>query len=341
MEDYTMNAKRILVSVVVSLVLLLGLAPMAYAAEGDVTGSFSAANVVPDVTVLEIYSDAGLTTVADSITPQVMYYVMVTAGDPNTIDDIDEIVLQVFYDSAGANITAPGAVNTQTSANFTWDKDGGGSEWTVSAGSPTTWAISSGNSTKPSDMTASSDDWVFAITAGKVATESPSTDDWDMYTKVSDDALNDTIYTRDKEMLWYGEISTGATAAFGSVTPGTGFLDDTNEVGSISVNYTSNGNYDQKVKSASSWTGSSANATFDASGNCTNVQEFSLKADIDDALAGAVQVLVATGVSIDATGNLTGETGNPVSTNTLWLKVAATFGVDTYSGTITYIIADR
>ena len=300
-----MNARRILVSIVVSLILLLGLAPMAYAAEDDVTGSFTTANVVPDVIVMEIYSDAGLTIFANSLTPQVMYYIRVTAGDPNTIDDIDEIEVQVFYDATGSDPVAPGVANTQTAAIFLRDKDGGGSEWTVSAGAGTSWAITSGNCTKPSGMTASSGDWVFAITPGKVATESPGSDNWDMYAKASDDALNDTIYTRDKEMLWYGETSTSATAAFGSVTPGTGFADDTNEVGSISVTYTSNGDYDQQVKVASSWVGSSLTATY------------------------------------DATGTITGETGNTVSSNTLWLKVANTFGVDTYNGNITYIIAHR
>ena len=337
-----MNAKRILVSVVVSLVLLLGPAQMAYAAEDDVTGSFTTGNVTPDVTVLEIYSDAGLQSSVTNLTPQVMYYIKVTAGDPNTVDDIDEIEVQVFYDATPNDPSAPGGGNTQTAALFLWDKDGGASEWTVSAGAGTSWAITSGSSVKPSPMTASSDDWVFAVTPGKVATESPDSDNWDMYAKASDDALNNTIYTRDKEMLWYGEIATSATAAFDSVTPGTGFADGTNEVNSISVTYTSNGDYDQKVKSASSWAGGgSYTASYDITGDCSNVQEFSLKAYDDDVFSSAEQVLIATGVSIDANGTITGETGNTVATNTLWLKVAATFGVDTYSGSITYIIADR
>ncbi len=334
-----MNAKRILVSVVVSLVLLLGLAPMAYAAEDDVTGSFTAANVVPDVTVLEIYSDSELESVATNLTPQVMYYVKVTAGDPNTIDDIDEIDVALFYDASGNDIS-PSTPSAAATAWFKWDKDGGGSEWTVSAGSPTSWTITSGSSVKPSDMTASSDDWVFAITPGKVATESPGTGDWDMYAEASDDALDDEMYNRDKEMLWYGEISTSATAAFGSVTPGTGFADNTNEAGSISVTYTSNGDYNQKVKSAASWAGSSFSATYDATGSTSSVQEFSLMAYDADTFGSAVQV-DTTGVSIDATGTITGETGSTVSANTVWLKVADTFAVDTYSGSINYIIADR
>lgn len=115
-------------------------------------------------------------------------------------------------------------------------------------------------------------------------------------------------------MLWYGEISTSATAAFGSVTPGTGFADNTNEVGSISVTYTSNGDYDQKVKSAASWAGPSLTATYDAAGSISSVQEFSLKAYDADTFGSAVQV-DTTGVSIDATGTITGETGDTISTN--------------------------
>ena len=59
-----------------------------------------------------------------------------------------------------------------------------------------------------------------------------------------------------------------------------------------------------------------------------------------DTFGSAVQVDTS-GVSIDATGTLTAESGNTVATNTLWLKVASLFLVDTYSGNITYIIADR
>jgi len=333
-----MNIKHMLVSIGVSLVLLVGLTPVAYAADGDVSGSFTAADVVSDVTVVEIYSDLALTSVVNSLTPQVEYYVKVTAGDANTIDDIDEIEVQLFYDAGGTDPAAPGVSDNQTCAILTWTK--AGDTWVISPSTGTSWALNTGNSTRPSAMTDSSDDWVFAVTPGKVATESPGSDNWDLYAKATDGGGNDTIYNRTKEILWYGEISTAATAPFGSVTPGTGFGDNVNEVGSTSVTYTSNGDYDQKVKSDASWTGGSLTATYDATGACTNVQEFSLNAYDSDVFGSAVQV-DTTGVSIDATGTITGETGNTVSTNTLWLKVASTFGTDTYNGNITYIIADR
>jgi hypothetical protein len=322
-------------------VLLLSLAvPVGFAQEeGPVSGSFTAANVTPTVTALEIYSDAGLTTVAADLTPQVMYYyVKVTAGDFNTIDDIDEIEVQLFYDAASSDPVAPGVANTQTCAIFTWTKVG--DAWAASAGAGTTWAIASSSSSRPAIMTTSSGDWVFAITAGKVATESPGADNWDVYAKATDGGGNGTAYTRDKEMLWYGEISTSATADFGSVTPGSGFADDTNEVGSISVNYTANGNYDQKVKSDVAWGGTTYTADYDATGACDDPQEFSLLAYDADAFGSALQVDTS-GISIDATGTQTGESGNTVASNTLWLKVASVFNIDTYSGNVTYIVENR
>jgi hypothetical protein len=334
-----MKVRKVL-GILTSLILLISLAPAAMAAEDTVSGSFTPANVTPTVSALEIYSDAALTSVADSLTPQVMYFIKVTAGDGNTIEDIDQIDVELFYDAGGADPAAPGAPNAQTAANITWDKDGGGSEWVIAAGSPTSWAITTANCSKPGDMTASSDDWVFAVTLGKVSTESVGAADWDLYARASDDSGSGEAYTRDKEVLWYCEISTSATADFGSVTVGSGFADNTNEVTGVSVNYTSNGDYDQQVKSDATWSGGTYTANYDATGTCGSSQQFSLQAYPSDTFGSAVQV-DTTGVSIDATGTITTETGDNVANNTLWLKVASVFSIDTYSGTITYIIADR
>lgn len=337
-----MKAIKTLIAATVVLVLLLSLAvPVALGDENDtVGGTFTADNLGVDVTALQLYSNAGCTEVAANITPQVMCYAKVTVADDNTVDDVDEVVFTLFYDSGGTDPVVPVTPDTQTCAIFTWDKDGG-TEWTVSAGAGATWAITSGSCVKPATMTDPSGDWVFAITAGKVAAESPGTDDWDMHAKASDGGGSDAIYTVDKEMLWYGEITANTvSAAFGPVVPGSGFDDDENEVGSVSVTYVSNGNYDQLVKSAASWGGVTYTATFDAGGTCTSAQEFSLKAFDADTFLSAVQVDTS-GVSIDATGTLTTESGNEVTTNTLWLKAASVFAIDTYSGNITYIIADR
>jgi len=329
-----------LIGILMSLAVFFSLAPAAWAAEDTVSGSFTPTNVLPTVSALEIYSDVGLTSVANSLTPQVYYFIKVTAGDGNTIDDIDQIDVQLFYDPADADPAAPGVPDTQNCSIFTWDKDGGGSEWTVDAGTPTTWTILTANCTKPAVMTVGSDYWVFVITVGKVATESAGAANWDSYAESIDGSGSGDLYTRDKEVLWYGEISTGDTANFGGVDNGSGFADNTNEVSDISVTYISNGDYDQQIKSDATWDGASFTADFDDTGVCAVAQEFSLMAYISDTFGSAVQVDLV-GVSIDDTGILTDEDGNDVTTNTLWLRIALVFSNDTYSGNIIYIIADN
>ena len=329
-----------IMGILVSLALVFLLAPVAWAAEDSVSGSFTPTNVLPTVTTLEIYSDNICTSVADSLTPQVYYFIKVTAGDGNTIDDIDQIDVQVFYDPTDADPVAPGVADTQNCSIFTWDKDGGGSEWTVDAGAPTTWTILTANCTKPAVMTNATGDWVFVMTVGKVATESVGAANWDMYAESIDGSGTGNTSTRDKEVLWYGEISTSASADFGGVDNGSGFADNTNEVSGVSVVYISNGAYDQQVKSDATWDGASFTADFDDSGACAVAQEFSLMAYISDTFGSAVQVDLA-GVSIDATGTITDETGNTEANNTLWLRIAVTFSNDTYSGNIIYIITDN
>jgi hypothetical protein len=329
-----------LLGVLISLALLFSLAPAVLAAEDTVTGSFTPLNVLPTVTAVQTYSDVGLTSVANSLTPQVYYFLKVTAGDGNTIDDIDQIDVQVFYDSLGSDPAAPGSGDPQDCGILTWDKDGGGNEWTIDSGTGTTWTILTANCTKPADMDVGLDDWVFVFMVGKVATESVGADDWDLYGEATDGSGSGDMYNRDKEVLWYGEISTSATAPFGGVNNGSGFADDTNEVSDISVTYICNGDYDQQVKSDTTWDGASFTADYDSTGTCDDSQEFSLMAYVSDTFGSAVQVDTI-GVSIDNTATQTDEDGDDVTTNTLWLKIALVFSNDTYSGNIVYIIADN
>jgi hypothetical protein len=333
--------KKTTLCAIIALVLLLSIAvPSVLAQEGPVSGSFTTDNTIPSVTAVEVYTTDVLDVVAPSMTPQGTYYVKVTATDDNTVDDIDWVEAHLFFDLGNGEIATPDAGDAQNCAILRWDKLG--SVWSVDQGAGTTWAVVPGSSSIPADMTASSGDWVFAVTIGKVATESVAGDDWDVYARIYDGSVSAELYTRGKQMLWYGEIWTDATftADFGIVTPGTGFADGTNDVTGIEVIYTSNGEYDQQAKSDATWTGVTYNATFDDTGVCDDGQEFSLQAYDADTFDSALQ-LDTTGVSIDATGTQTDEAGNTVDTNTVWLKVASVFAGDTYTGNITFIIADR
>jgi hypothetical protein len=312
--------------------LFLLAAPMAYGAAGDVGGSFAAKNKLPEVTALT----------APDMTPQQEWTtITVTVEDKNKLIDVQEVHVEVFYDSIPSNPAAPGVANVQTCGILTWARVGG---WSI-APAATTWGINGTGCSKPVD-TLSSGDWVFSFKVDKVATESPGADNWDAYAKARDTVGWGTVdrYDRDQEMNWYGEVTAiTANANFGDVDPGTGFSDNVNVVDNISINYISNGAYDEQVKSSAAWAGGTYTANFDATGACGTANQFSLMAD--DAATypgGAVQVTLA-GALIDDTGAQTNEDGSgggQVTTNTLWLKLADVFNSDTYTGTITYIIVD-
>ena len=332
-------------AVALSLSLMLITAPAVYAAnEGSVPGSFAIGNAAPIVTSVELYEDASLLIEATDITPLTTYYAKVTVSDANWIDDIDEVELQLFYDAAGSDeLTAPGSADTKTNAIFTWTKGG---DFVMTAMPDTTWVLDNvaGASAIPADMEVLSDSWVFAFKAGKVATESSGTPDWDMYAKATDTVpTSGELYTYDKELLWYGEVeAVTADVSFGTVALGSGFDDNVNEVGGIAITYIANGLYAASVK-ATSWDGLSEGpnaATYDDTGTTLSAEMFSLKAFTADTWGSAVQVTVA-GAVVDNSGTITVETGDVTTTNTLWLKIAASFTTDTYSGDITYVIGTR
>ncbi len=334
---------RKLISILIILALALGVLPATgvFASEtGTTSGSFSVGAVAPSVTGLQVYSDAGLTTVASALTPQVLYYAKVTVSDANTLNSIKQMKLKMFYDVGAthpdeATIAAGVA---ETAAIFTWTK--AGNTWAVDAGASPSWAIVSGSSVLPT-MTASSGDWIFAIKVGKVATESLGANVWDLHARATDNAnLTSGYYLWGKTVLWYGEVQVNtANVNFGAVALGSGFGSAVNQVTNVSATFICNGDYSEQLKSSATWTGTSNNATLDPNGNTVNGGEFALKA-WPTAVFGSAQLLNATGVNMHD-DTQTSETGDVYSTYTLWLKIASVFPVDVYSGTITFVIINR
>ena len=334
--------KKIFISIVAGLVLLLGLMPARVAfAEDTTTGSFTVGSVSPIMTTMEIYADASLTLIASTLTPQVEYYKKMSVSDANTLNDITELKLKMYYDAAGTDPLESTVVagNTQTAAIITWTKTG--SVWAIDAGAGTSWSIVTADCIVP-NLTASSGDWVVAFKIGKVATESLAPANWDFWGQVKNTAgAVAGIYKRNKMLQWYGQIAVNTpNVNWGVVTPGTGFADNLNEQTGISTTWVSNGNYEGQIKSSATWTGSLNTATLDTTGNTTNPKEFSIKAWQDNTYASAV-VVDSVGVVINATGVQSTETGDVHTANTLWLKLASVFPIDVYSGTIAYIITNR
>jgi hypothetical protein len=134
-------------------------------------------------------------------------------------------------------------------------------------------------------------------------------------------------------MNWYGEVSVNTpTVNFGTVALGSDF--SSNAQTGISVTYICNGNYSQQIKVTAPWTGGPDSINLNTSGTPGD-GEFSMKAD-DTVTIGSAN-LVSTGYITIGTGTQTGEAGNTVTANTLWLKLGAS-GIPavTFNGTIYY-----
>jgi hypothetical protein len=322
--------------------VLVGAMLMPVAVFGDTTdtatGTFSNNNV-PSIDYVQLWNTSGPAEVT-AMTPQVEYDARVKVTDADLKTDLTTIVVKVWYDADGGTPTsgefdAISAGDAQTAIIITWTE---GATFVLTEETGSSWVL--GTCVAPEDLTGY---FQFKFTVGKVATEAATANGWQIAARVTDDSAQ-TAWNYDAQgstMAWYGEISgVSGTVDWGTVNPGMDFAEggSSEEALGVTINYISNGAFDEKVKSDASWTGGSG-ATLDADGSCTNANEFALKADDSGTLASAVLV-DATGVAIDDTGALTEEVGHDAAANALWLKLASTFSKATYSGTITYIIAD-
>ncbi|MBN2240074.1 MAG: hypothetical protein JW712_09895 [Dehalococcoidales bacterium] len=334
-----------LVSILLVMILTIVLIPSTTALtaeEGSSTGSFSVGGTAPHIDAFQVYSDAACTLAATSFTPQVTYYAKITVSDANTLNDIQQLVVKAFYDSDGSNPDESTRTtgNSQSAAIYTWTK--ASNAWALSAGANTTWSTVTASNVAP-NMSNTSGDWILAFKVGKVATESVGSANWDLHVKVTDGTyLTHGFYARDRAVLWYGQITVNTSNIdFGVVNVGTGFADNVNEVANVSVLCVVNGDFYGRMKSSSTWTGSNHTASYDNGGTCSNPAEFSLKGYQTDSFANALQITTAAaGVNI-AEQTQTTEAGLVHDTLTLWLKVASVFEIDAYSGTITFMVANR
>ena len=276
----------------------------------------------------------GTITISPSpMTPQEEWTnITVSVTDNSTLAYVNKVNVTVFYDSVGNDPPAPGTADVSTCAILTWTR-GGSPVWFL-APSSTTWQINTGGCSNASD-TLTTGNWVFSFKVGKVATHSPGSDDWDIYAKATDSASQTgDNYLRDVEMNWYGEITVEtSTVSWGIVSPGCS--NETSPV--VNITYTCNSNYAEQIKTSQNWTSTSGNVTLNTTGS-PGTGEFSLKADDDDTIADAVQILSASYTPFD-TGNQTTESGNVENNNHLWLSLGLDIPVDTYSGTIYFGIA--
>jgi hypothetical protein len=330
--------KRILVlTCVVTLMLALVPATTFAATEGGATGTFSNNNS-PSITYVKLYDTGGTPGETAAMTPQIEYDARVKVTDGDGKADLTTIVVKIYYDADGSTSGTEfdgKAADTQNCAIITWTQSSG--IFSIEPSASTTWSLG-GTSVEPANLDG---EFQFKFTVGKVATETTGSAKWQIAARVTDDSAQ-TVWAADADsatMAWYGEITVpAATVSWGTVNPGMNFAAGTPSEQPLgaTITYISNGAYDEKVKSSATW---STVATLDVTGVCDDPNEFALKADDSGTFTSAVLV-DTTGAAIDESGTQTPETGDNAANNTLWLKLASTFDKGTYSGTITYIIAD-
>jgi len=341
--------KLFVFSLILCLVFVLSTASSVRAApSGDVTGTFGI-NAPPTIGTVSLVETA--------MTPQVEYIVFVQVTDPDTINDLSTVVLKLWYDVDGGSpleseydaIAADS--NAQNSAVITWTADDpGGTTYSGSdALTPiaTTWSIGvstlpqPGSGQNPGDFELTTFTFQFVFTVGKVATETSGAAKWQLGAKATDTQAQ-TSFGFDAEasnLDFYGEIIVPATTVeFGDLSPGSDFTSNVQNLGST-ITFITNGDYDEKVSSSATWVGGTFTATLDPSGNVTNTQEFALRAD-DTATFGNSVLVDTIGVIINDTGAQTLEGGTLTTTHALWVRLASSFSKDTYSGIITYIVAN-
>lgn len=333
-----------LLCVLTIVVLLFSLAiiqmPVSADDSGTSSGQFQVENVAPTVTSVELWTTGGSPAQTNDMTPQVEYNIKVDVTDGNTLNDLSTVTVRVFYDADGSYSAGDeaGAANTQTRAILTWTNGGG--PWSISPSASTTWSLVTGSCVQPT-LTSSSGVFEFHFIPGKVATETVNPAKWHIYAIADDGVLTDDGTDQNNNVNWLGEITVNTGSVdWGVLTPGSDFNGASNNETDISITYLSNGAYNEEIAASATWT-ASVNATLDSTGATANINEFSLKADDTATLGSAIFVKASpTYDVIDDTGTQTGESGDTITTNTLWLKMSAAFLPETYNGTIYYKIVD-
>lgn len=293
-----------------------------------------------------------VTLLATEMTPQLQYDVSITVSDANTINDLTSLEFKLYYQDQGGVPSETqfddAVADVHNCAVITWTPDDpGGTTYTGSttfAPTGTTWAFLPATVPNgPGDFNQTSFTFHFTLTIGKVATQTTGPALWHLAARATD-LGGSSDFNYDPEgaaMSFYGEISglSGVSVDWGTMNPGTDFA-STERMLNATVVYVANGHYEKKVKSSPTWSGADNVAMLDPTGECAGSNQFSLKAYITNDLDQAILV-DADGITVDSSGGQTGEAGDTISTNTLWLKLAPVFAKDTYTGTITYIISNE
>lgn len=328
-QQTTKIGVRTYVSIATMLVAILAATAMpAMADEGSSTGSFNLVSAAPTVTGVELY-DAEHNAPVSRLTPTSEFAMKITAGDVNTIADINTITVVIKAQSYAGTTT-----DVSYNATYQWTASG---DWALIGPTETQWTCEPGSS-EPGVMTDMSGDWYVNFKLSEAATSEAN---WNITVTAADDGGN--IGTNSKfgiPMDFYAEISAVDTSySFGDVTLGTFQNQINGDDQDVDVNVTANGNFKLYSKSDATWIGNGTGDIATVNPNALNSGEIQLRdgknATFDD--SGCVQVEGGIGYYwINDFSNEEGPTAEVGENRGIyqWLSVASTGLLpDEYQGT--------
>ena len=201
--------KRTILVIVLSLALLLSVAPAALAE--NISPQAGVDNVDPTVSDVAL-RNAGDTAPVTSLDAEVEYLVKFTAADDNTLADLNTCVVNLYYESQAANAI-------RSYYTFTWTQSS--NTWACANGAA--YLDPTGSSTVPGDMSAGSFAFKLYFKLDGVAMPSGATKTWHVKVTVTDDtgttpAVDSTLTFDVNE--WRNIDSYTSSLNWGNVAPG-------------------------------------------------------------------------------------------------------------------------
>ncbi len=343
----------------------LALVPLASASsEASSGGQFSIGAVAPEVTSITFYNANKSSTVTAAV-PQNKYWIEIGVSDANSIDDISNITVYLYYTT---NSSSQGAIPASVSpSDFVILKY----VRTAYSGQPGTWAFYYSNGTKigtsfgtweivnqsdPSDWGATTGTFGVEIVVGKTAHEANDgivAGDWEVLVKAVDNeglVGNNSAYGYAVD--WYGEIWVTNDFTFGTVKPGTSNnpINSTSSghAGYLDVYVVSNGNYDINVKTNATWVGANTKASLTVVNSTATLglKQIRVKINSTDNATAAMMLPTSSYANwlVDQTGPT--EDGSASSGQGahhyayLWLDVGTGVPVDSYTGEVYFQVTN-
>ncbi|UCH36873.1 MAG: hypothetical protein JSV76_04060 [Candidatus Bathyarchaeota archaeon] len=233
--------KKISVFLIVLTILALSQLPLiVMALEYDENVSLTITSSGPVLGAVSLTDNSDVATT--SVDPEATYKVKFSVSDSNTLDDLTDIVVDIYYETQSA-------VDIRRSYTFTWTEGAGSTPFTSS---PAGYVVSSVTPTAAEEL-ASSFNFELHFSLDGVAVPSGAATTWHIDVTVTDDSSNtdsDTTTVFDVT-LFHSITASTSTIAFGSAIPGGSLTKQ-----SVTVTFTANSEVNIDVQGADLVSGS-------------------------------------------------------------------------------------